>query len=221
MAAVLEGGVRKVGDRLRVTVQLVEVAGGSPRWSHRFDGTLDEVFEIQDEIAASVATALRGMLSTEERDALRRPGTRAAAYEHFLRGRQLLHALTTVSNQEAELEFRRAMEIDPGYAPAYAGLAQVYCWRVEWLSGGDAAAQIADRASRQALELGPTLAESHVARGDLLSIQKDYAGADPSLPAKRPASTRHPSMPTTAMPGTVFSRASTRRRWRSFVGAPR
>ncbi len=179
VAAVLEGGVRKVGDRLRVTVQLVEVTGGSPRWSHRFDGTLDQVFEIQDQIAASVATALRGMLSTEERDALRRPGTRAAAYEHFLRGRQLLRAsLTTVSFQKAEDDFRRAIEIDPGYAPAYAGLAHVYSWRVEWLGGGESAAQIADRASRRALELGPTLAESHLARGDVLSIQKDYSGAE-------------------------------------------
>ena len=179
VAAVLEGGVRKVGDRLRVTVQLVEVAGGSPRWSHRFDGTLDQVFEIQDQIAASVATTLRGMLSTEERDALRRPGTRVAAYEHFLRGRQVLRAsLSTVSFQKAEDEFRRAIEIDSGYAPAYAGLAQVYSWRVEWLGGGESAAQIADRASRQALELGPTLAESHLARGDVLSIQKDYSGAE-------------------------------------------
>ena len=72
----------------------------------RFDGTLDQVFEIQDQIAASVATALRGMLSTEERDALRRPGTRAEAYEHFLRGRQLLHVLTRASYEAAERELR-------------------------------------------------------------------------------------------------------------------
>src|SRR5262249_52689488 len=178
--AVLEGGVRKSGDRLRVTVQLVEVAGGSPRWSHRFDGTLDEVFEIQDQIATSVATALRGMLSTEERDALRRPGTRAEAYEHFLRGRQLLRAVTMVSSHAAEREFRTAIEIDPGYAPAHAGLAQVYAWRVEWMGGRTAEREVADRESRQALELGPELAESHVARGDVLSINNDYLGAERS-----------------------------------------
>ncbi|MGZ6076541.1 MAG: protein kinase domain-containing protein [Myxococcaceae bacterium] len=175
--AVLEGGVRKSGDRLRVTVQLVEVAGGSPRWSHRFDGTLDQVFEIQDQIAASVATALRGMLSTEERDALRRPGTRAEAYEHFLRGRQLLHALTRSSREAAEREFRRAIEIDPAYAPAYAGLAQVYSWRMEWVGGSKDEKEAADQASRKALELGPELAEAHVARGDILSVENDYVEA--------------------------------------------
>lgn len=176
--AVLEGGVRKAGDRLRITVQLVDVAQGSPRWSHRFDGTLDQVFEIQDQIAASVATALRGMLSTTEREALRRPETRVEAYEHFLRGRQLLNTQTSASFTAAEREFQRAIEIDPGYAPAFAGLAQVFMWRVEWQGQGDEAQQAADRASRRALELGPDLAESHVARGAFLTSICDYPGAE-------------------------------------------
>ena len=176
--AVLEGGVRKSGDRLRVTVQLVDVSGGSPRWSHRFDGSLEQVFEIQDQIAASVATALRGMLSTEEREALRRPEAQVEAYEHFLRGRQLLHTQTSVSLEAAEREFLRATEIDPAYAPAHAGLAQVYMWYVDWLGRGEPASQAADRASRRALELGPQLAESHVARGAYLTSVCDYAGAE-------------------------------------------
>ena len=176
--AVLEGGVRKAGDRLRVTVQLVDVGDGSPRWTHRFDGSIDQVFEIQDQIAASVATALRGMLSTEELGALRRPGTRADAYEHFLRGRQLFRTLTLVSAEAAEREFRRALELDPGYAPAHAGLAQIHAWRVEWMGGGPADLDAADHASRQALQFGPELAESHVARGDVLSVMKDHLGAE-------------------------------------------
>ncbi|HTS80335.1 MAG TPA: protein kinase [Myxococcaceae bacterium] len=176
--AVLEGGVRKSGDRLRITVQLVDVAGGSPRWSHRFDGSLDQMFEIQDQIAASVATALRGMLSTEEREALRRPEAQVEAYEHFLRGRQLLHRQTGLSLEAAEREFLRATEIDPSYAPAYSGLAQVYMWYVDWLGRGEPASEAADRASRRALELGPQLAESHVARGAYLTSVCDYAGAE-------------------------------------------
>jgi len=175
--SVLEGAVRKAGERLRVTVQLVEVEKGSPRWSHRFDGSLEQVFEIQDEIAASVATELRGMLSAEEREALRRPGTRAEAYEHFLRGRQLLHTLKMVSTNAAEREFRRAIEIDPGYAPAHAGLSQVHSWRVEWMAGREEEKAAADAASRRALELGPGLAESHVARGDVLSMKREYDAA--------------------------------------------
>ena len=176
--AVLEGGVRKSGDRLRITVQLVGVADGSPRWSHRFDGTVEQVFEIQDQIAESVATALRGMLSTEERDALRRPGTRMEAYEHFLRGRQLLHQRTLVSSGAAERAFQQAIEVDPDYAPAYAGLTQVYAFSVEWMGGGQDIQAAADRASRRALELAPNLAESHVARGTLLAMQRDYPSAE-------------------------------------------
>jgi serine/threonine protein kinase/tetratricopeptide (TPR) repeat protein len=177
--AIVEGGVRKVADRLRVTVQLVDVADGSPRWSHRFDGKLDDVFAIQDQIAASVATALRGMLSTQERDALRRPGTTAEAYEHFLRGRQLLNSLTLVTSIEAaEREFRRAIEIDPQYAPAYAGLAQAYGWFVEWMAGGDTLRDAADRASRRALELGPELPESRMARAAVLAMYGDYQAAE-------------------------------------------
>jgi tetratricopeptide (TPR) repeat protein len=176
---VLEGGVRKSGDRLRITVQLVDVAGGSPRWAHRFDGSLDEVFEIQDQIAESVATTLRGMLSTEERESCcGAPEVQVEAYEHFLRGRQLLHAQTSMSFVGAEREFLRATEIDPSYAPAYAGLAQVYMWKVDWLGGGEPARQAADRASRRALELGPQLSESHVARGAFLTSICDYAGAE-------------------------------------------
>ena len=175
--AILEGGVRKAGDRLRVTVQLVDVSDGSPRWSHRFDGKVDDVFDIQDQIASSVATALRGMLSTHELDALRRPGTTVEAYEHFLRGRQLFYTFGLASIDAAEREFRRAIEHDPQYAPAHAGLAVLHCWRVEWLGGGDEVRRAADVASRRALELGPELSESHVARGAVLAMERDYATA--------------------------------------------
>jgi serine/threonine protein kinase/tetratricopeptide (TPR) repeat protein len=175
--AIVEGGVRKSGDRLRVTVQLVDVVNGSPRWSHRFDGTLDDVFEIQDQIAAGVAVALRGMLSPQERDALRRPETTPEAYEHFLRGRKLRAALTSTSFDAAEKEFLRAIELDPAYAPAHAGLAEVYSWSVEWLARGDTVRQAADRASQRALELAPELAESHVARGSVLAMEGDYLAA--------------------------------------------
>ena len=82
VGTLLEGSVRKADDRLRVTVQLIEVATGYHRWSQRFDRTLDDVFAIQDEIAESVATSLRGsVLSGREKQALLRPQTGAAAYD--------------------------------------------------------------------------------------------------------------------------------------------
>src|SRR5262249_36779710 len=89
VGAILEGAVRRAGDRLRVTVQLVDTASGYQRWAERFDGHVDDVFAIQDQIAGAAATALRGLLTSREKAALRRPGTSAAAYDYFLRGRQL------------------------------------------------------------------------------------------------------------------------------------
>jgi non-specific serine/threonine protein kinase len=170
--SVLEGGVRKAGDRLRVTVQLVDVADGYQRWSHRFDGTLADVFDIQDKIAEGVATAVRGILSGREKDAMRRPGTDAEAYEYFLRGRQHVHVVSKAKALIAKEMFDRAIAIDPNYAPAYAGLAYVYAYGYEWWGGGETAVVAADEASRRALELAPQLSESHAARAFVLSLRR-------------------------------------------------
>jgi non-specific serine/threonine protein kinase len=178
VSSVLEGSVRKAGDRLRVAVQLVDVADGYHRWSHRFDGSPEDVFAIEDEIAESVATAMRGVLSTREKEALRRPETDVAAYDHFLRGRQLLHYIDQSSLETARQMFEKAIEVDPGYAPAWAGLADVHSWFYEWWGGRDADLEAADEASAKALALAPDLSESHASRGFLLSIRGRYAEAE-------------------------------------------
>ncbi len=175
--AVLEGAVRKAGDRLRVTVQLVDVAGGYQRWSHRFDGTVADVFAIQDEIAKATATVLRGVLGVSTQNALRRPETTPEAYEQFLRGRQLLRSQDGVLLGAAERALSRAIAIDPGYAPAYAALAQVHAFVAEWQGGGEPAREAADRASAKAVALGPELAEAHVARAAVLAMRREYPAA--------------------------------------------
>jgi non-specific serine/threonine protein kinase len=176
--AVLEGSVRKAGDRLRVTVQLVDVAGGHQRWSHRFDGAVADVFAIQDEIAATTARLLRGVLSATTQNALRRPGTTPEAYEHFLRGRQFLRAHGTTSLALAQRSLERAIALDPAYAPAYATLAQVHAFLVDWHGGGQPAQDAADRASARAVELGPELAETHLARAAVFAMRRDYEAAE-------------------------------------------
>jgi tetratricopeptide (TPR) repeat protein len=179
VGTLLEGSVRKAEDRLRVTVQLVEVATGYHRWSQRFDRRLDDVFAIQDEIAESVATSLRGsLLSRREKQALVRPLTGAAAYEYYLRGRQHLPRMTKAELQKSGEMFARAIELDAGYAPAFAGLATVHATMYEWFGAEAADLMAAERASERALELAPAMAEAHVARGCALALSRRYDQAE-------------------------------------------
>ncbi len=177
VSAVLEGSVRLARGRLRVTVQLIDVNDGYHRWSQRFDRSAEDVFAIQDEIAERVATALRGVLSASEKQALRRPETAMEAYDYFLRGLQLLHRFERKNMEMARGMFERAIELDPGYAPAHAGLADAHSWFYEWWGGSQADARAADEASRRALALAPGLAEAHASRGFVLSIQRRYSEA--------------------------------------------
>jgi TolB-like protein/Tfp pilus assembly protein PilF len=175
VGALLEGSVRKVDDRLRVTVQLIEVASGYHRWSQRFDRKLDDVFAIQDEIAESVVTSLRGtMLSQREKQALVRPHTGTEAYEYYLRGLHCLPRLTRPDLATSARMFERAIELDPSYSPAFAGLAMVHATLYEWFGAQADDLAAAERASRKALELTSDLAEAHVARGCALALSRHY-----------------------------------------------
>jgi adenylate cyclase len=175
VGTLLEGSVRKAGDRLRVTVQLIEVATGFHRWSQRFDRNLDDVFAIQDEIAESVATSVRGnVLSRHEKQALLRPQTAVEAYEYYLRGRQHLPRLTQPDLQKSGEMFERAIELDAGYGPAFAGLATVHATMYEWFGAREEDLVQAERASQKALQLAPGLVDAHVSRGFTLSLYRRY-----------------------------------------------
>jgi TolB-like protein/Flp pilus assembly protein TadD len=178
VGTLLEGSVRKADDRLRVTVQLIEVASGFHRWSQRFDRNLDDVFAIEEEIAESVATSLRGsVLSGHEKQALRRPSTAVEAYEYYLRGRQYLPRMTQPDLEQSRRMFERAIEFDAEYAPAWACLSAAHATMCEWFGGSDDDLARAQRASQRALELAPELAEPHVARGLVLSQLPRCEGA--------------------------------------------
>jgi serine/threonine protein kinase/tetratricopeptide (TPR) repeat protein len=178
VSSVLEGSVRKLGNRLRVNVQLIDAGNGYHLWSERFDREIEDVFAIEDEIAESVATALRGVLSPLERRALQRPEGAVEAYEYVLRGRVLANRADRPSMSLACGMYEKAIEIDPGYAPAWASLAAVFSWRYEWFGGGQAELERADDASRHALELAPDLGEAHAARGSVLSLLHRYPEAE-------------------------------------------
>ncbi len=166
VSTVLEGSVRRAGNRLRVVAQLVDVANGYHLWSERYDRTLEDVFAIQDEIAQSIADALQLMLTEREKKALaHKPTTNVQAYDCYLRGRQFMHQFRRRSLEFALEMFTRAIQIDPHFALAYAGKADCRSILCMMWERSEATLQQADEDSLKALELGPDLAESHVARG--------------------------------------------------------
>src|SRR5204863_9587963 len=119
----LEGSVSKAGNRLRVTAQLVNAADGYHLWSERYDRQLEDVFEIQDEIAENIVRALRVVLGEDEKRAIEKaPTENIQAYEYYLRGRQLQHHWRRTRMQSARRMFDRAIEIDPNLATAHAGV---------------------------------------------------------------------------------------------------
>ena len=178
VGSLLEGSVRKSGDRLRITVQLIDAETGYHKWSERFDRSATDVFAVQDEIAETVASLLRGgTLSSRERRALRRQPTAIETYECFLRGRQRMHTLQQPYMDEARVLYQRAITLDAEYAPAWAGLATLHALLFEWWGSRPEDLQEADRASHIAMELAPDLADAHLARGYTLSNQRRYEEA--------------------------------------------
>ena len=172
---VLEGSVRKAGSRLRISTQLIDVATSFQLWSERYDREMEDVFEIQDEIATSIVNALKVVLTEKEEKAMKKVPTQSVrAYEYYLRGRQLFHQRTANSLDAAEELYRRAIALDPDYALAFAGLADCSCFRFFEQGGGDEALAQAESASRRALKLDPELAEAHASRGLALTYQRRF-----------------------------------------------
>ena len=172
---ILGGSLRRAGNRLRINAQLVETQTGHSVWAERYDREMEDVFAIQDEIAQNIAQALQVMLSEQEKRAIRKVDTvDVQAYDYYLRGRQYFHQVRRKSLEFARQMFTRAIEIDPQYARAYAGVADCCsCLALFWdVSEGNL--KQAEAASRKALELDPELAEAHVARGLAVSLNKQY-----------------------------------------------
>ena len=179
VSTVLEGSVRKAGNRLRITAQLINVADGYHIWSDRYDRQLEDVFAVQDEIAENIVKALRVVLSENEKRAIEqaRPEN-IQAYDYYLRGRQFVHQYREKSLQFARRMFQRAIEVDPSFARAYAGLADINSMLYQWWDSSDSNLAQADDASRRALELAPELAEAHASRGFALTLRKLYPEAE-------------------------------------------
>jgi len=154
---VLEGSVRKSGSKVRITGQLIDATTGAHLWAERFEGTLDDIFELQDQIAESVVGAIAPQLERAEIErAKRKPTESLDAYDYYLRGMEKLHCGTREAIEAALPLFYRAIELDPEFASAHSGAAWCYFWRKlnGWMT--DRAEEIAEgvRLARLAVELG-------------------------------------------------------------------
>jgi len=179
VGTVLEGSVRKSGKRLRLTAQLVNATDNSQLWAERYDRELEDVFAIQDEIAASIVAALRLVLTEDEKRAIEQvPTANVEAYEVYLRGRQFFHQHRRRSHEFARQMFERAIELDPGYALAHAGVADCCSFLYQYFDATPSNIARAEAASRRAVELAPELAEAHASRGLALSLSKGFEEAE-------------------------------------------
>jgi adenylate cyclase len=173
----LDGSIRKAGNRLRITVQLVDAQDGYYLWSERFDREIEDIFAIQDEIARSVLDALGlSLTEREERRFLKPSTTNVEAYEFYLRGRKLFHTWNRQNMEFARQMFARAVAIDPDFALAWAGLAITYVDLYRW-GRNSRDLEEAQRTGAHAWELDPNLAEGHVAIGQALAIQRQFKDA--------------------------------------------
>jgi serine/threonine protein kinase/Tfp pilus assembly protein PilF len=184
VSTVLEGSVRKMGNKLRITAQLVNVADGYHLWSERYDREMEDVFAIQDDISQAIVKALRVILSEDEKKAIEKPRTvNVEAYDYYLRGRQYFHQWRRKAMEHARQMFNRAIEIDPDYAIAYAGVADCCSFLYTYWDARESNLRQAETASKKALELEPGLAEAHLSRGIALSLTKQSTAAEPEFEA--------------------------------------
>src|SRR6266480_1460954 len=175
--ALLEGSIRKAGNRVRITVQLIDARNGYHLWSERFDREIEDIFAIQDEIARSVIDALGlSLTQREERRFLKASTKNVEAYEFYLRARKLFQRWTRQNIELAQQMFERAIELDPHFAAAWAGLATAHVHLFSW-GGHDPDLQKAHNASARALELEPELADAHVAAGQSFSMEQQHSEA--------------------------------------------
>jgi TolB-like protein/Tfp pilus assembly protein PilF len=171
VGTLLEGSLRKSGDQLRIVVQLTDAESGFQLWSGRYDREMSDIFAVQREIAENVVRALEVTLSRNERTALGKPRTAdVRAYDCYLRGRKFYYQYSPQAVEFALQMFVHAMELDPSYPQAYAGLAD--CWSYLYLYSGrsEAVREQADWASLQAVEMDPRSAHAWASRGLSLSL---------------------------------------------------
>jgi TolB-like protein/Tfp pilus assembly protein PilF len=182
VASVLEGSVRKAGNTVRVTVQLIRADSGVHQWSQTYDRDMKDIFRVQDEIAAAVVGALKLTLLPAQQLQNAYRSDNPEAYNQYLLGRQYSRGTNAEASRSAIDAYRKAIELDPGYAAAYAGLSGAEASLSDFVDDPNASEQQALADAQKAIELAPGQALGYISRGSMRETYSwDWAGAQADI----------------------------------------
>lgn len=181
---ILEGSVRKGGNKIRITAQLIKASDGYHLYSEKFDRELDDIFEVQDEIALAILNAIKiRLIESDKEDILKRYTNNTEAYQLYLQGR---YQVNKYNGHQAFLDgikyYEQALAIEPDYALPYTGIA--YCYfelLLDYILPADICMPKIQHAIERAMEIDSNLAESHLARADMFFIDWDFTRAEPNF----------------------------------------
>jgi adenylate cyclase len=176
--SVLEGSIRRSGNRVRITAQLIDATSGGHLWADRYDRDLTDIFEVQDDVTRRIVDALKVTLSPGEKERLADTKTsNLAAYDYLLRGREFMlgKEKTRETFEQATAYFKKALEHDPNYSQAYAclGFAHIFDYQNRWTDDPDGALPLAKQYARQALENDPNEPLARCVSAMTASFEKD------------------------------------------------
>jgi len=175
---VLEGSVRRSGDKVRITAQFIDAIDDRHLWSETYDRDLQDIFAVQDEIATHIVEALKLKLTSDEQHAMQSTTEDANALDFYLRGREQFHRTEVGHLEKAREMFESAIRIDPNYALAWAGLTYVFVDTYWYHNKASKWIEQALESSRKAIKFAPHLAESHGARGYAFYVHEQFAEAE-------------------------------------------
>jgi adenylate cyclase len=182
---VVEGSIRRSGERIRISAQLIDTAGGSHLWAERYDRSLADLFDVQDEVTKMIVSALAVRIELEDLSkARRKPPDSMRAYDYWLRGKKCLDQWNAESNAEARRLLTKAVEIDPDFARGHAGLALAYEWCAFYSAWGldpKSAHENALQHARRAVELDDTDQLPHIVLAWLHHESREYEQAQHQL----------------------------------------
>ena len=180
--AILEGSVRRSGNRVRITAQLIDGRSDRHLWSENYDRELEDVFAVQDEIARNIVDAMEISLTPAQQHSIQTQATTTDmnAYDFYLRGRYFFERKEVAYAQQM---YEKSIEQDPEFAQAWAALSECHTWTYLWFEKTPESLRAAYECSNKALQLAPDLAEAHAALGQALSMDGDYVEAEKEFKA--------------------------------------